>query len=99
MSSVCIEKNDNYEVSYELVEGELIFMHISVESFSKTVLKEIKSLFEGLMRVASEQGYYYLFAQTPNLRFVKALGQPYEVFGTTEVDGEKQWGVSWELKY
>lgn len=97
MSRVSLIENGEFDISYELCEGGTMFLHCNVSSFSVSVLKEIRRSFNAILDVAASEGFNEVFAQTNNLRFIKALKRPYEVFLEVGDGLDKQWGVLWPL--
>jgi hypothetical protein len=76
-----IDRDEDYLIEAEVV-NDLLFLHCNVEKTSKSVLKRIRDSFEVLLQEALLAGYDCVYAQTENLKFVKFLGQPYEVIAS-----------------
>lgn len=96
MSRKPLVDTDDYQITAQLQEG-LIFLHCNVYNFSKSVLKDLRDVFEVLCEEARLQGHYTMFSITPNSRFVKALRKPFDVIEEFEKDGESYEVVAWDL--
>lgn len=96
MSKTPLVTEEDYQITAQTTEG-LIFLHCDVYNISKSVLQDIRDVFEILCAEAALQGHYSMFTVTPNERFVKALGKPYEVIDKVIKDEEEYEVVAWDL--
>ena len=91
MSNLVLHQEDDFELIGEDVDGQL-FIHCTVHKFNKSVLKQMREVFEVVQEQSKEVGYNEIFSYTSNPKFAKlfvgveyitsidSLGKTYEVF-------------------
>ena len=76
MSSIVEDKD--FSIDGEMKEG-LLFLHCYVYKETKSVLKRVRDSFEIILDEMSGGDNVAVYSVTPNLRFVKFLGKPFDV--------------------
>lgn len=81
--------NEDYTMSYEKINHEL-FIHVTIESFSKDVLEDIKQKWNDFKLKAYSLGYENIFSYTKDMRIVELVGGA-EVIGDWEGKKVVRW--------
>ena len=89
-----IYDDGDFNVKVEEQDG-IMFLHCDVENFNKTVLKNMRTVFEEIKVAAAYFGWEEIFSYTPNPKFAKILGG--ESINSFEVCGKTYEVMKWEL--
>lgn len=89
-----LAETENYLITLEERDG-VLFVHMEVDFYNKTILKELRSLMEDLEREAWILGWDELFSYTANPKFARALCDCKEI---GEIEQENLKVMVWVLK-
>ena len=96
----CFEKvynGDDFNITLERVK-DTIFVHCDVFSFSKSILKKMRTYFKMLRDFLHSKGFDEIATYTLNKKFAKLIDNSFEVAGEIKWDGGKSIEVLvWEL--
>lgn len=84
-------EDDDYNMSYEIIDGH-VFVHIVLNTISKSILSNIKEKWTGFKLRLYSLGYEYVHTYTDDLRIVNLVGG-----GKVVGDWKDKKVVSWEL--
>ena len=72
-------ENKDYSLVIQM-ESDILFLHIDVFNWGKSVLKSIRSDMDTILSKTKEQGWDEIYAYTPNVKFAN-LVEPCETIG------------------
>ncbi len=75
-------ENKDYKLIIEM-EQCMLFLHISVFNWGKSVLKSIRNDMDEVLRLTKEQGWDEIYAYTKNVKFAN-LVEPCEIVAPME---------------
>lgn len=84
---------EEYKIDIEYFHGE-VFLHLLVDTFSPSIYKRIKEDFKYIKQLAYEEGFDYIHAYTPNLKFAKKMGEV-EHLDTVEINSQTLEVIRW----
>jgi len=90
MSSII--EDEGFSIKGEVQEG-LLFLHCDVFKETKSVLKRLRDSFEVILDEMGGGDNVAVYSVTPNLRFVKFLGKPFDIVSEENGDYLVAWGV------
>ena len=76
--------SEDYKLVLEM-EQNIIFLHIDVHNWGKSVLKSIREDMLDILERTKEQGWDEIYAVTPNVKFANMI-EPCQVVAQSEAD-------------
>jgi len=76
--------SEDYKLVLEM-EQDIIFLHIAVYNWGKSVLKSIREDMLDILERTKEQGWDEVYAVTPNVKFANMI-EPCQIVAQSEAD-------------
>lgn len=96
MSKEVVYEDDDFALEEQIEQG-VVFIHLLVYRFNKTVLKKMQGMFQVLKGTYKEDGYGEIFAFTPDPKFCRLIDPSAKTIESGVVRGKKMEVLVWDL--